>query len=296
MRSVSLTGVAAGALFIAVGGCNTKSSGGLEAARMALRDADSAYAQAMFGKDRSVFVGFYTDDAIAYPPAEATAASPDSIGALADALWSQPDFGGSARPVALEVSDDGTMGYTLNTVELNTTGPGGSRATQQIRDFHVWRRQPDGSWRIAIDIWNDEAASLGTSAPGDATAAITASWETFESAWLAGDVPGATSAFFTPEAINVGPDATESLGREAIDASFSEFFATNKVTALERTTDEVEVFGDLAYERGHFRQTTRTRDGAALTQQSRYLAIWKRQPDGSWRCHRFLFNNAPRAV
>jgi ketosteroid isomerase-like protein len=43
-------------------------------------------------------------------------------------------------------------------------------------------------------------------------------------------------------------------------------------------------------------QTMQPREGAVQTQQSRYLAIWRHQPDGSWRCHRFVFNNAPRPI
>lgn len=23
-----------------------------------------------------------------------------------------------------------------------------------VRDFHVWKKQADGSWKVAVDIWN----------------------------------------------------------------------------------------------------------------------------------------------
>jgi uncharacterized protein (TIGR02246 family) len=293
MRSASLI---VASLFTVVGACTMRGAGDPEAAAASLRDADSRYSQAILGRDRAVLVAFYADDAASYPPAEATVTTLEGIVDMADAFWADPAFAASFKLVVIEVSDDGSMGYTLNALDLVATGPDGNPHPERMRDFHVWRKQADGSWKIAIDIWNSEAASAATSAAGAATAAIAATWSGFESAWLKGDVPTATSGFFTTDAINVVPEAAETRGRAAIDASFADFFTTAKVTALERTTEEVEVSGDLAYERGTFKQTVAPSGGAPQTQHSRYLAIWKRQPDGTWRCHRFVFNNAPRPV
>jgi len=67
-----------------------------------------------------------------------------------------PAFAVTFRPISLEVSQDGTMGYTLSSGELTYTGPEGTPVTERLRDFHVWRKQADGSWKIAVDIWNAE--------------------------------------------------------------------------------------------------------------------------------------------
>ena len=48
------------------------------------------------------------------------------------------------------------MGYTLNAADLSYTGPDGKPLTEHLRDFHLWRKQPDGSWKLSIDIWNAE--------------------------------------------------------------------------------------------------------------------------------------------
>lgn len=139
------------------------------------------------------------------------------------------------------------------------------------------------------------SCSLTTPSTDIARAAISQAWSGFKTAWLAGDVPSATAAFFTPEAMNVMPDAPASLGRAAIDTSFREFFANTKVLALDQTTEEVEVAGDLAYERGIFAQSVQQGQAGARTLHARYLAVWKRQSDGTWKCHRFLFNYAPQS-
>ena len=57
---------------------------------------------------------------------------------------------------------------------------------------------------------------------------------------------------------------------------------------------EVQVAGRMAYERGTFIQKLTPATGQPSVQRARYLAIWLRQPDGTWRCSRFLFNEPPQ--
>jgi ketosteroid isomerase-like protein len=66
----------------------------------------------------------------------------------------------SFQPVMVEVSDDASMGYTMNNAALTYTGPDGKAATEKVRDFHVWRRQKDGSWKLLVDIWNSEPVAV----------------------------------------------------------------------------------------------------------------------------------------
>jgi uncharacterized protein (TIGR02246 family) len=149
------------ALGSALAACTSQPAVDIEAARAALRDADSRYSQAAVGKDRAAFVAFYAPDAVMYPPGEATVSGLDGIGKLADTFWRDPAFAGSFRPIAVEVANDGTMGYTLNAAELTVTGPDGKPTTERLRDFHIWRRQPDGSWKLTVDIWNAEPSAAG---------------------------------------------------------------------------------------------------------------------------------------
>jgi len=58
--------------------------------------------------------------------------------------------------VEVEVGDGGDLGYTLNQFVITFTGSEGQPVTEQGRDFHVWRRQADGAWKVVIDIWNSD--------------------------------------------------------------------------------------------------------------------------------------------
>ena len=52
---------------------------------------------------------------------------------------------------ASQTHTSGDLGYTQSTVTLQI---GGHPAKIVIRDVCVWRREPDGIWRIAHDISN----------------------------------------------------------------------------------------------------------------------------------------------
>lgn len=127
-----------------------------EAARTALRQADSAYTKAGLAKDRAAFVGLYAADAVMYPPEVAPVSGLDAIGKFVDGFLADPTFAGSFQPLEVEVSTDGTIGYTLNAATLTYTGTDKKLVTERLRDFHVWRRQADGSWKLVVDIWNAE--------------------------------------------------------------------------------------------------------------------------------------------
>jgi len=66
----------------------------------------------------------------------------------------------SFHPLVVEVSESGDMGYSLNSVEFGFPDEDGNTITAVSRDFHLWRKQEDGSWKVIVDIWNDEPAEM----------------------------------------------------------------------------------------------------------------------------------------
>ena len=126
------------------------------AAQNSLREADASYSKAGNTRDLDGFVAHYASDAVGYPPNEPAVTGVDALRAYLGKFFQDSAFAATFQPVSIEVSSDGTMGYTLNTVELRATGPDGQPASQRIRDFHVWRKQADGSWKLVIDLWNAE--------------------------------------------------------------------------------------------------------------------------------------------
>ena len=135
---------------------------------------------------------------------------------------------------------------------------------------------------------NRTASEAGVEAARAEIAAAIRSWE---NVWEQGDA-AAAAAGFTEDAINMRPGAVSDVGRSAVETMASDFLSGVTVTEVTFTTEELDIFGDMAYELGSFVQ--RYTDGnTEVTQQSRYMAVWQRGDDGTWRYHRFLFNNHP---
>jgi uncharacterized protein (TIGR02246 family) len=91
--------------------------------------------------------------------------------------------------------------------------------------------------------------------------------------------------FWADDATILAPGRPAVVGKEAIRKYVSEAFATPGFS-ITWTTDKVVVSqsGDLAYSTGTDRISLDGPDGKLLTEDDRGTAIWKKQPDGSWRC------------
>jgi ketosteroid isomerase-like protein len=124
-----------------------------DARRARLEDADRRYTAVMDGGDVEGIVSLYAADATRYPPDGEPATGTDAMRAFAERVASMQGFDLTAEPVSLHVSDDGGTGYTLNLLVLTFDGPDGEPMVERLRDFHVWRWEGDGGWRIVEDIW-----------------------------------------------------------------------------------------------------------------------------------------------
>jgi ketosteroid isomerase-like protein len=54
----------------------------------------------------------------------------------------------------VEVSEAGDMGWTLSEGQITIHREGEEPGRDVVRDFHTWRRQADGSWKVVVDMWN----------------------------------------------------------------------------------------------------------------------------------------------
>ncbi len=100
--------------------------------------------------------------------------------------------------------------------------------------------------------------------------------------------------FWADDATILPPGAPAVVGKEAIRQYVSAAFA-NPGFSITWKTDKVEVSqsGDLAYSAGTDRISFTTLDGKSLTEESRSVAVWKKQPNGSWKCIWDVMSPAP---
>ena len=141
---------------------------------------------------------------------------------------------------------------------------------------------------------SDSASGVAATASADAGAvrqAIDAANERFEQAVERNDTTTALAANYADDAI-VMPQGTEAWrGRDAIQKGFVGMNKQMPIKDMDLKTDDVTVGGDLAVETGTYEMTMQPSGGKEMKDKGKYVVVWKRQPDGSWKIVRDIFNS-----
>ncbi len=103
-----------------------------------------------------------------------------------------------------------------------------------------------------------------------------------------GDAAG-VAAHYTDDAAVLPPDAARIDGREGIQGVWQGLIDAD-VRDVALTTQEVDVFGDVANEVGTISATAPSEDGGRVQLAGKYVAVWKRGVDGNWRLRRDIWN------
>ena len=119
-------------------------------------------------------------------------------------------------------------------------------------------------------------------------AAIDSAGQVFARNAMAGDFAVLTKAHYAEDAIVLPPNMPAATGHAAIEAMFKTF---PPITAFELRNEEVEGDGNLAYVRGRYTMTMSPPGAAAIADTGKYLEIWRKQSDGSWKSVRDMFNS-----
>jgi ketosteroid isomerase-like protein len=56
-------------------------------------------------------------------------------------------------------------------------------------------------------------------------------------------------------------------------------------------TNDVQVAGDIAVETGHYEMTLTPKQGKAVNDKGKYVSVWQKQGDGSWKIIRDISNS-----
>jgi ketosteroid isomerase-like protein len=98
------------------------------------------------------------------------------------------------------------------------------------------------------------------------------------------DVNRLVEQFYADDARLLPPGQLELTGKAAILQGWNVFFATG-LEALELDTHHVDASGELAYGVGTYRLTM-----AGTVSRGKYVVVYRRRPDGSYRAVADIFN------
>ncbi len=121
-------------------------------------------------------------------------------------------------------------------------------------------------------------------------AAINRVNDEYTNALNAGDA-AAYVALHAEDAVVMPPNQPATIGQEANRARIQRFFDQNTLE-IARAIEEVVVAGDWAFSRHTSTGTVTPKAGGGPSEiHDNGIAIFQRQPDGSWKITRYIFNS-----
>ena len=140
---------------------------------------------------------------------------------------------------------------------------------------------------------SESAAGVAATTASDAGAvrqAIDASNAKFVEAVKKADTT-TIAANYADDAIVMAPGTDAWRGREAIRKGFGGMITSMPAKEFSLKTDDVALGGDLAVETGAYDMTVQPKGGKEMKDKGKYVVVWKRQADGSWKILRDIFNS-----
>jgi len=123
-------------------------------------EADSAaihalvknWSEAAQAKDLESFVSVYAEDGVVMLEGAPDLRGLEAIRAGIGGMMQDPNFNLSFEIENVVVAASGDLAYETGTYGLSLSDPEGKAVSQQGHYVVVWRKQPDGHWKVALDV------------------------------------------------------------------------------------------------------------------------------------------------
>jgi uncharacterized protein (TIGR02246 family) len=99
-----------------------------------------------------------------------------------------------------------------------------------------------------------------------------------------------TVSFYADDALVMPPNGAAATTKEAIRALWKDFLTD---ASLSWKTKKVEVAqsGDLAFSSGTYEVKLNDPTGTPVNDRGKFLEVWKKQTDGTWKCVADMWNS-----
>lgn len=127
--------------------------------KVLLFDLEARFAKDVAAHGGAGFASWFAEDGVAL----GNGAQP-LIGKVAiakSATWSPKDYQLTWTPTDALVGPSGDMGYTWGHFEGRSKDANGNPVVTSGRYITMWRKQPDGSWKVVLDAGANDAPAAG---------------------------------------------------------------------------------------------------------------------------------------
>ncbi len=122
----------------------------------AIRAAEMTWSKVAAAKQVDATVAYYADDATVLAPNAPMASNKQSIRKTWTDMFATPGYSMSRQVKKVEIARYGDIGYSVGTYQMGMHDPKGNPMTDRGKYATVWRKQPDGTWKAIVDIFNTD--------------------------------------------------------------------------------------------------------------------------------------------
>ena len=124
-----------------------------------LLELEGRFAQAVAAGGGKAFATWFADDAVTLNNGRAPVLGRAAI--AAQAQWDPRDYQLTWTPAGAQMGPSNDMGYTWGHYEGRTKDKSGQPILTTGRYITIWRKQPDGVWKVAMDASANEPPNAG---------------------------------------------------------------------------------------------------------------------------------------
>jgi len=118
-----------------------------------LMEADRAFAAAVAAGGTEAWVSWFAEDGAQIQPGSGEIRGRDAIRELMAGL-DDPAFSLTWEPRRADIAASGDLGWTTGSYLSRGVGADGKPRQAQGRYVTIWRKQPDGAWKVVMDLGN----------------------------------------------------------------------------------------------------------------------------------------------
>ena len=128
----------------------------LKTEEAAIIKADSIWsALSAEGKDIDKILSYWAEDAVIIPPGQPVVKGKEALRKFVEESFKIPGFSISWKSSDVKLSPDGKLAYLYAENMTTINDSTGNKILMPGRGYSIWRKEPDGSWKCVVDIFNN---------------------------------------------------------------------------------------------------------------------------------------------
>jgi ketosteroid isomerase-like protein len=127
----------------------------IEAEKKALTQAETDFETARAQRGLEGWLSFFAEDTANIIPGKPITFSKADMREQLNKTWN-PDITLKWQPVKVDVAASGDLAYTIGTWQLTGKNRKGEPVSLTGKYVTVWKKQADGTWKVAADIGNED--------------------------------------------------------------------------------------------------------------------------------------------